>query len=455
MVAMRSTRAEIVFAAVVSAAVLASCLAGAAPAAVPRPDSTAVPRAATGYTARVLTLEQCIELAKKASFGLRAADNALSSARFAEKGFSAGRRPQIRLGGTAGASPTFGRYGYDPVITDYGQISAQVIAEQQIYGPAVSGLALKQLGLDAEGLGLARRITERDIVAAVKRVFIEIVRARGEIALERESVGQLTDYLGLVENLQRSAQVHYTDVLKTQIQLSSAGASLRKAEEASALATYELAELIGAPLEDSLEVAGSLDELSAVDRDTVAAGAAARSLESAANEIGIRRIDLETEAIRRERYPTASVIVDAGLLTSLDPAVADERWNHVGYSAALVIEMPLLDWGGRRLREQAKRLDLESARYEAAAFERAQGRELRSIALQLRNLERRIGDLRATGKDAKDNYDLTRSKYLVGAAPAIEVLAAQQLVTDTRLEELQAKAEMLTLSVRFEQILAR
>jgi outer membrane protein TolC len=142
---------------------------------------------------RVLTLDQCITLARKNSPNIRAADNALSSAALARRELSGSRFPQVRANGTASSSPTFGRFGYDPAITDYGQLSAQIIAEQKLYDGGIYGLKARQMQLDMQDLGIARRISDRDIVFSVKQAFIEILRAREEIALERKSLAQLAE----------------------------------------------------------------------------------------------------------------------------------------------------------------------------------------------------------------------------------------------------------------------
>jgi outer membrane protein len=403
---------------------------------------------------RILTLDQCIALARKNSPNLRAADNALSSAALARRELSGSRLPQLRASGTASASPTFGRFGYDPAITDYGQLSAQIVAEQKLYDGGVYGLKARQTRFDVEGLRIARRISERDIVFSVKQAFIEILRAREEIALQRKSLEQLAGYLNLVKNLNASGRVHYTDVLKTGIQLASANASVLKAEEAAVLAKYELSGMIDAAPDTSFEISGSLDDLPIASIDMATTGAGTRSLESESRDLGVARNGLDAEIIHREKFPTLSLIADAGFLSSLDPPAAD-HWDRFGYSAGVTIDVPLVDWGQRRLREQQQRLAVENARYEAEAFERSQTIEIRSLLLQTRNLERRLDDLRKTAKDAADNYDLTKSKYLGGAAPVTEVLAAQQLVADTQIEELAARSDMLKLSTRFEQILAR
>ena len=419
----------------------------AAPGLMAHPPALAAP-------SRILTLDQCIALARKNSPNLRAADNALSSAALARKGLSGARLPQVRASGTASAAPVFNRFGYDPAITDHGQLSAQIIAEEKLYDGGIYGLKARQMQLDLESLGIARKISERDLVFSIKQAYIEILRAREEITLQRQSLSQVADYYDLVKNLNAAGRVHYTDVLKTGIQLSSANASLEKAEEAAALAKYELSGIMDAAPDTAFEITGSLNDISIESTDTTAAGGAPRSLESASNDLGITRSGLDAEIIHREKFPTLSLIADAGFLSSLDPPAAD-HWNRFGYSAGVSLEVPLMDWGQRRLREQQQRLAVENARYQAEAFDRALTIELHSLSLQIRNLERRLGNLRSTAKDADDNYSLTKSKYLGGAAPVTEVLAAQQLATDTRIEELGARSDMLKLSARAARILAR
>jgi outer membrane protein len=431
-------------------ALAAIAIAAACPVEASRANASGAPSDAV----RGLTLDECIALARQSSLGLRVAENALSSARLERKAQVATSYPQVHFGGAARTDPTFGRYGYDPIITDFGEIDAQIVAEQMLYGGGIFHLQLKQTKLDIENLGIARKITERDVVFDVTQSFVEVLRAREEVALDRESLAQLDDYLSVVQDLYRSGRVGYTDVLKTRIQLAAARTSLQSAIETFALARLELSQIVRGTADTTLVIAGSLDSMEVARLDT--AGSFGKSLESQSNAIGIERTSLDVELARHARYPTLSVFADAGLVTSLDPVNnLGRRFEYLGYSAGVSLQVPLLDWGQAKYRADAQRFAFENARYEAELFNRSQAREVRSISLQISNLERRAGTLRRTTKDADDNYLLTKSKYMHGAALALEVLDAQQLVTDARLGELQARADALKLSARLEQILTR
>jgi outer membrane protein len=403
----------------------------------------------------VLTLDQCIDLAKRNSLGLHIADNALSSAALSQRELLSTRLPQVRLNGNASSAPSFGRFGYDPAVTDHGQIAAQAFAEQKLYDGGVYGLKAKQMQIDLESLGITRRMTERDLVFSVKQAFIEALSAREEIELLRQNISRVTDYLNVVKSLSASGQVHYTDVLKTSIQLSSASAALQKAQEASTLARYGLARVTGVTPDTTFEIDGSLDNIPLVDVDTTAPDSLLpQTLEAKNNDLGIKRSQLDGEIVHREKFPKLALAADAGLLSSLEPP-ASEHANRLGYSVGISVDVPLLDWAGINLREKQQRLATENVRLQAEIFKRSQLAELRVLTLQIRNLKQRREELQRRTRSAEENYLLTKSKYVGGAAPASEVLAAQQIVIDTRLEELQARADILRLSARLEQILGR
>jgi outer membrane protein TolC len=56
---------------------------------------------------------------------------------------------------------------------------------------------------------------------------------------------------------------------------------------------------------------------------------------------------------------------------------------------------------------------------------------------------------------AEENFAMTKSKYAAGGALSLEVLSAQQLLTDIKLEELQTLAEKQLLLARLEHITTR
>ena len=56
---------------------------------------------------------------------------------------------------------------------------------------------------------------------------------------------------------------------------------------------------------------------------------------------------------------------------------------------------------------------------------------------------------------AEGNYLLTKAKYATGTALSLEVLNAQQLLTDSKLAEVQATADISAIRARIEQLLTQ
>ena len=83
----------------------------------------------------------------------------------------------------------------------------------------------------------------------------------------------------------------------------------------------------------------------------------------------------------------------------------------------------------------------------------------RKLALRLRiqiaGARERLGVLRENLAKAGDNYLLTKSIFASGASLSIEVLSAQQSLTDARIAELQTLQDIRACEARIERMNAR
>ena len=81
--------------------------------------------------------------------------------------------------------------------------------------------------------------------------------------------------------------------------------------------------------------------------------------------------------------------------------------------------------------------------------------EYRKIRLQAKRAEEALHSIHASLKSAEENFVLTKAKYASGGVLSLEVLSAQQMLTDLRLEELETIADVQLLHAKLEQITAR
>ena len=106
-----------------------------------------------------LTLEQCLSLAKKNSPALRAAEGAIRSSELARSELSTTALPQLKAVVGGNYAPVPPRFGYDPAISNGGQVEEQVVVQQSLYDGGVRSLKSVQLHYDNERLTKERQRT--------------------------------------------------------------------------------------------------------------------------------------------------------------------------------------------------------------------------------------------------------------------------------------------------------
>jgi outer membrane protein TolC len=399
-----------------------------------------------------LTLEQCLQLAREHSPALRAANDAVQASELSRSELSTGSLPQLK--GTLGGSyaPLPPSFGYDPVISNGGEIAGQIILQQSLYDGGMRSVRFDQNRLDHDRLEMERRRVERDLMSGVEQSFVELLRARRETGLQQQSVNQLTAYDGLVQRLFNGGGATYTDVLKTEVQLSNATLALQKAREAELTAQISLAELIGASIDSSVSVMGSLETS---ERDSMPTGESlTHNVDLTIAGLGIERGLLDVELAKRERLPEISFAGDAGYLSSIENLrlPSSERVSALGYSIGVGIDIPILNWGATGLRIEQRELEVDAQRQQVEILRRSISSDFQKTRLALANARNRLQTVRSNVTKAEDNYLLTRSQYAGGGTSSFEVLAAQQLLTEAKLAELETLASIRVLEAKMVQL---
>ena len=407
--------------------------------------------------AQRLTLPRCLELAKAYNLKARASDAAIRASELEREELSTTKLPQVKLSSDASYAPASGTHGYDPAITDGGQLGGRIAVQQSLYDAGVRSLRSEQLSVERNALVKEKQITQRDLVFAVEQLFVEALRSQNEIELQQQSMKQLKDYLELVQQLMKGGQGSYTDVLKTQVQHQTAERSLQKAHESLAFTKYALAEVMGRSIDTSFTIEGSLESLLAATPAEESSLDLSQNLDVTLAQLNVSMSAFEIEIQKSERLPVIGAFADAGLLTSIDNLrlPSSERSGIFGYSVGLSLEVPLFTWGAADLRVQQKQLATDALGLQLEAVRRSVSTEYQKTQLQLKRAEERVHSLRVSLKAADENFVLTKLKYASGGVLSLEVLAAQQLLTDLKLDELQTLADRQALLAKMEQITTR
>jgi outer membrane protein len=404
-----------------------------------------------------LSLQRCVELAKAFSLKSRASELAIRASALAHEELTKTRLPQLKLNSELSYAPWSGTSGYDPAVTDGGQLGGRVSLEQSLYDGGARGLKLGQLLAEQNELSKEQQLGGRDLKFLVEQYFIEGLKSQRACELQLESARQLREYLELVERLSKGGAASYTDVLKTQIELQSAERSMQKAYESLGSAKYALAELMGESIDTSFTLVGSIGSVFSYGNVGDTTGILAQNLDIALAELSVFKSTFETELARSERLPVVSAIADAGVLTSLDNLrlSSPERAGVYGYMVGVTLEIPLFNWGASDLRIQQKELATQVLSLQLQGVRRSVTTEYQRARLQLSKSKERLSSIRSSLTFAEENFALTKAKYAGGGVLSLEVLSAHQMLADLKLEELETMAEMELLSAKLEQITSR
>ncbi|MEP7219595.1 MAG: TolC family protein [Bacteroidota bacterium] len=397
-----------------------------------------------------LTIDRALTIARENNPRFGIADKGLAGAESARRELIRQRLPRVGFHGNATYAPTFPSFGYDPAITSGGQISAQVMIEHLLYDGGQRDLRLHQSGIDIDLIGRERLLMEHDLRLNVELAFNDAMHARDEIALREINVRQLADYLRLVEAMYAGSLVGFTDVLKTRVRLSDARLALDDAQGAADTARFALAELIGLPFDTAIAVAGRLDSL-----PQMGAFDPATNPDLAAFDLAVNRSLIDVELARRENSPVVSLLGDAGALTSVENITLprSDRSSVVGVSAGVTVDIPILNWGITDLHVEQRQIGVDTLRLQAEILRRSLQRQNAELRSRLARGRDRLTLIRATIADAEKNFLLTKSKYAGGGGSALEVLDAQQLLSDNRVAELQTLADIQALAAKLERLI--
>ena len=410
---------------------------------------------AGGLAQDSLSLDHFLAAAKKRSPALRMAANALRSAEAARSELGTGGLP--RISGLAGATyaPLPPVFGYDAALSNGGQVGAQILLRQSVYDGGVRSLRDDQSALDLRRLALESTLAEQDLEFAVRGAFIEALRADAVAALLREGLERLEGYAELVRRMNRSGLVTYTDVLKVDMQAASARSAIAGAGQDAASARVVLGEAAGEQIHAGALLAGSLEGMVAAAGSGEEDSLPRAPLDMKVADVLVARGEVERRLAARESFPVVEITADAGYLRSLENfrLPAEERIRGFGYSIGIGVEIPILQWGAIGLRGEQKELAADDLRQKREMLRRSLAAEFRRTAGGLSTARAQLRVLREGSAKADENFLLTKSMYAGGGALALEVLAAHQALSDSRLAEIQTRAAILLLSARRDRLL--
>jgi outer membrane protein TolC len=321
--------------------------------------------------------------------------------------------------------------------------------EQPLFDGGFTRLAVRRAGLGQAVARAGRERTEQDLALGAARAYASVVEAGTFVAAARAAVEAAESDLGRARNRRDLGLVTEADVLAVEVHLARVRQQLVQAQGDLRVATAQLNEAMGAPLDDDYEVAPA------------APAPPATAVEA-----------LEQEAL--ERRPEAR---EAALATSLAANTSDAARAHympqVGFQGGY--EWNGDDWGskvsswvvGAQVRvnlfrgfgDKARLAAAREAETRAAAerqrIEQAVRLDVRAASTRLEAAQARETVGKAALAQARESQRIIRDRYEAGLATVTDVLRAAESVLQAESEASAARVRVLLQALELDRAVGR
>jgi outer membrane protein TolC len=293
----------------------------------------------------------------------------------------------------------------------------------------------------AEALAAAQQeIARRGLTVTVTQAYYGLVVAERKYAAAQESRDQAKRSLQISQDMEREGQVAHSDVITFQIQFNQQEQAFAEANLTMDNARLNLAVLLFPDFEQNFNVVDDLDAAPSLP----ALGEVQKMAEANNPQIGaalavLREARSDVSSARTAFLPSLSFDVDYGIeanalaLRSRVSAFPEAgRLPNLGYFATVTLNLPVWDWGTLRSRLRQAGFRKQQARMELSFAQRQLLSNLFAAYNETCTARSEVDTLRSSADLAAESLRLNILRYKAGQATVLDVLNAQNTLTQTR-----------------------
>jgi outer membrane protein TolC len=297
----------------------------------------------------------------------------------------------------------------------------------------------------AEALAKAREeIARRGLAVTVTQAYYGLVIAQRKYATAQQAAGRANQFLKSTEEEERDGQAAHSDVIKAEIQSEQQQQALEEASLAMENSRLNLAVMVFPAFNENFTVVDDLDEAPALPALDDARQMAARANPDLKVAIeSLREANLDVSASRNTFLPSLSLDEDYGIEANVfalrgkaagaaGTNKGDQVQNNLGSLLTANLQLPVWDWGARRSRLHQAEWKRQQARVDLSLAQRKMVGSLYSSYNEAATAHAAADRLRSAAELASESLRLTALRYKAGEATALEVVDAQNTLTQAR-----------------------
>lgn len=304
-------------------------------------------------------------------------------------------------------------------------------AVQQVFG--LGQVADYRRASAAQALARAKAgIASRGLIVTVVRAFYGLLAAQGRTQSTQAAADEAQRFLDNSRKLEQGGEVAHSDVIKAQIQANDQQRAFQDAKLSEENARLTLAVLLfpnffqDFSLVDDLAAAPVLPPIAEMQqmarKNNPELSAAFAALEAANHEVTVARAGHLPTLVLDYFYG-----IDANHFASSTDGI-----RNLGYSATATLNIPVWHWGAIESRVKQAELQRHQTQVELSAAQRQALADLQSFYSEAETARAQLDTLHNSAELAADSLRLTNLRYQAGDATALEVVDAQNTLTQAR-----------------------
>lgn len=386
----------------------------------------------TGNAPLTLTLQDCLERAKRNSPDYRAA--------LTESALAKEDKVQSR----AALLPSFNYTSSFLYTQGNGTATARFIANNGVHeyiaqGDAHQDFSLANVAnyrrnLAAEAVARARaEIATRGLVVTVVQTYYGFVVAQRKYATAQRAEAEAQHFFDVTQELEHGGEVARSDVIKAQIQLQGQQRQLQEAELDMSRSRLDLAVLVFPDFREDYSVVDDLQTPEPLPMFAeVATAAANKNPELRAALAVLREANQEVTAAWNGFLPSLSIDYFYGI--DANQFATEDRFGHdnLGYAAVATLQLPVWNWGSNRSKLKQASLRRDQAQVELTATQRELLAKLHNLFDEAETARAELESLSRSAELSAQSLHLTTMRYQAGEVSVLEVVDAQNTLTAAR-----------------------
>ena len=285
----------------------------------------------------------------------------------------------------------------------------------------------------AEALSRAKlEIASRGLVLTVAKSFYDVVVWQRKYATAQLAAAEAKRFLGITQSLERGGEVAHSDLLKAQIQFEQEQRGLRETELSLERSRVGLAVLVFPSFQQDFSVVDDLGTRKPLpSSDDIRALAVRKNPDVAAAEATLRQAQQDVAVAKSGYLPSITVDYFYGIDASRF-ATRTNGISNLGFGTVASLQLPIWNWGATQSKVRQAQLHRQQAQIELSMAQRQLLGNLQTFYHEAEAALSEMESLSRSAEYAAESLRLTTMRYQGGEATVLEVVDAQNTLTEAR-----------------------